>query len=102
MAPVTHGLVPCEFCGKNLEDGRSLHHHQTGISPQDGQPWCPLAHREATEVDYEFYARLDVRGRPLVGDRYSMAKMDSDPLEESTWEPVASLAETMGGMVDDS
>jgi hypothetical protein len=31
----TDGLVPCEFCGKNFEDGRSLYQHQTGISPHD-------------------------------------------------------------------
>ena len=66
----TDGLVQCEFCGKNFEDGRSLYQHQTGISPHDKQPWCPLAHMEVTEEDYEIDARsetgLVISGTKLV------------------------------------
>ena len=83
----TDGLVPCEFCGKNFEDGRSLYQHQTGISPHDKQPWCPLAHREVTEEEYEVEAVLGVRGRPLVGERFYLVKwkgFDGNATEEST------------------
>jgi hypothetical protein len=47
---------------------------------------------------------VDVRSRPLVGERFYLVKwkgFDGDMMEESTWEPAASLAETALGTIDD-
>jgi hypothetical protein len=47
---------------------------------------------------------LDVRGRPLGGERFYLVKwkgFDGNAMEESTWEPAASLAETAVGAIND-
>ena len=57
----------------------------------------PLAHREQTEKEYEVEDILDVRGPPERGRRYFLVKWrgyDGDEMEESTWEPQESLADT--------
>eukprot|EP01050_Picozoa_sp_SAG11_P018160 SAG11_NODE_2702_length_3076_cov_2.881088_2_plen_140_part_00 len=78
--------------------------HQTGLCPTDGKPWCPAAHREQTEEQYEVERILDVRGEPERGCRFYLVKWegyDGDPMEESTWEPAEALAEFAAGAVDD-
>eukprot|EP01048_Picozoa_sp_COSAG05_P014115 COSAG05_NODE_1569_length_4530_cov_2.165877_5_plen_159_part_00 len=94
----------CEYCGKAFEKERSRFQHQTGICPKDGKPWCPLAHREQTEEEYEIECIIDVRGAPAVGQRYYLVKWrgyDGDPMEESTWESAEDMAETAASAVDD-